>query len=246
MERREHSGSSAPPQPADHWELEPGEITKRDGAYLPHWTSEGATYAVTFRLADSLPRVALEAFRREREQLFDRARGAKRDLNPHERERLREFHADKIERLLHAGHGECVLSEALAARIVRNALAHFDGQRYDILAWCVMPNHVHVVLRPRGGHELHRILHSWKSFTSNAINRLLGRSGALWQAEYFDHLIRDADDLEKSIRYVLENPHAAGLRDWQWCGTAFQAVAQTHGREARSPSDRSGVEGRDR
>ena len=236
MARDEHPDGSDPPNAAESVDLEPGEITKRDGAYLPHWTSEGATYSVTFRLADSLPRAAIEALGRERQEVVDRARAANRQLTPDEQQRLRELHAEKIEGFLDTGHGSCVLAVPGAAEVVRDAIAHFDGQRYDILAWSIMPNHVHVVVRPRSAHTVPLILHSWKSFASNRINRLAGRSGALWQAEYFDHLIRDADDLEKSIRYVLDNPKAAGLRDWPWSGTAFQAVEQ-HGQDARATSE---------
>ena len=89
-----------------------------------------------------------------------------------------------------------------------------------VLAWCVMPNHVHAVVRPLEGFELPRIVHSWKSFTSNRANEILGRKGAFWQAEAYDHLVRDANDLRRVVRYVLRNPVAAGLRGWKWVGCA--------------------------
>ena len=205
--------------PAD-WDFRHAEITRRSGAYLPHWSAEGTAYAVTFRLADSLPRAVLEAFLHERAQLIDRARATGRELTSEESNRLRVLHAAKIESLLDAGKGSRPLRDVKVAQVVKNALAHFNGARYDIMARCIMPNHVHVVVRPRPCQELPRITHSWKSFTSNEINKLMDRRGPLWQAEYFDHLIRDADDLERSVRYVLENPHAAGLTDWPWCGTS--------------------------
>ena len=101
---------------------------------------------------------------------------------------------------------------------MRDALLHFDGTRYDLLVWCVMPNHVHAIVRPRPGAQLSKILHSWKSFTGNAMNRILARTGAIWQPDSFDRLIRNADELERSIQYVLDNPKAAGLSDWPWVG----------------------------
>jgi REP element-mobilizing transposase RayT len=207
--------------PDGDFDFQHTEITKRHGAYLPHWSAEGATYAVTFRLADSLPRVVLESFLRERNELVARARSAGRELTSQELDRLRELHAAKVEALLDTGNGSCVLRDERIAAIVKRSLKHFDGLRYDILAWCIMPNHVHVVVRPRPGEELSRILHSWKSFTSNQINAVLGVRGKLWQAEYFDHLIRDADDFERTVRYVLENPQSAGLSQWPWSGTSF-------------------------
>ena len=89
---------------------------------------------------------------------------------------------------------------------------------YDLPAWCVMPNHVHVVVRPREGHRLADILHSWKSFTATRINRLLGRTGRQWQREYYDHLIRDEREFGRIIQYILQNPAKAGLKHWPWVG----------------------------
>jgi len=208
---------------ATPWTPEYGEIEKRQGSYLPHWTADGAMYSVTFRLADSLPRGVLEGFLREREAIMKRAEAAGRCLTAQEEQRLEQLFSEKVERFLDAGYGACVLRDDRVALLVRDAMAHFDGERYDVLAWCVMPNHVHVVVRPRAGHDLSDILHSWKSFTGNRINRLLGRRGVLWQPESFDHLIRDGEDFEHTAAYVLGNPEAAGLQDWRWRGTVFVA-----------------------
>ena len=193
-------------------------IRKRLGAFLPHWTREGATYGVTFRLGDSLPRSVLEGWKREREKIVARVVESGRELSEVEARRLDQLHSERVNRFLDAGHGECVLRRPEAAAIVRDAVLHFDGTRYDLFVWCVMPNHVHVVVRPRDGFELAVILHSWKSFTSHAINKVLGRRGELWQQEYFDHLIRDEMDFERCVKYVLENPEKAGLRGWEWVG----------------------------
>lgn len=106
------------------------------------------------------------------------------------------------------------------ADIVQNALLHFDGERYDLLAWCVMPNHVHVVVRPKDGHALPDILHSWKSFSSSQINRVLEKSGSVWMRESFDRIIRDANHLANAVKYVMDNPKQASLGNWRWCGLA--------------------------
>lgn len=193
-------------------------VNIRSGANLPHWTQEGATYAVTFRLADSLPAEVLRQWQDDRDYLLEREKqGA---LTPAKRAELQKLFSEKIDAALDAGHGECVLARPEIAQLVRDALRHFDGQRYDLLAWCVMPNHVHVVFSPRAGNDLAEILHSWKSYTANAINRILQRAGALWQAESFDHLVRDEADFASQVGYALRNPEKAGLQDWKWCGSS--------------------------
>jgi REP element-mobilizing transposase RayT len=81
-----------------------------------------------------------------------------------------------------------------------------------------MPNHAHVVFSPLAEHKLKDILHSWKSFSAEEANRLLGRTGHFWQREYLDHLVRNEASLLKITRYVKENPQRAGLRNWPWVG----------------------------
>ena len=193
----------------------------RQGAYLPHWTLEGATYHVAFRLADSLPEQVVELWRLEREKIASNAQSQNRALTEHEETRLRQLYSEKVEKYLDAGHGECWLKDGCVAVVVRDALRHFDSQRYEVCAWCVMPNHVHVVVRPARGYDLPGILHSWKSFTANRINQMLGRSGTVWQPESYDHLIRDQRDFQHAVAYVLDNPRTAGLEDWPWCGMGF-------------------------
>jgi REP element-mobilizing transposase RayT len=104
------------------------------------------------------------------------------------------------------------------ATLVAAALKLFDGERYHLSAWCVMPNHVHVVLRPFVSWKLPAILHSWKSFTAKRANELLGRSGTFWQREYYDHLVRNSKEYIRVVNYVTENPIRAGLKDWEWTG----------------------------
>ena len=124
--------------------------------------------------------------------------------------------------------GSCILRKPEIASIVQNALLHFEGTRYFLSGWCVMPNHVHVVVTPLAPHTLPEILHSWKSFTSNQINRKLGLSGTLWERESFDHVIRSSEEWERLVSYTEENPVAAGLCNsadkWPFSskGTAFK------------------------
>jgi len=194
------------------------QVHKRNGAYLPHWTQTAATYAVTFHLADSLPADVLERWRSERDKIvhLDEAQG--RELTSHQQRELARPYCDRVESYLNAGHGQCYLREPKVAELVANALKHFDGERYDLIAWAVMPNHVHAIVKPYQGIELPDILGSWKSYTANKANELLGRTGAFWQTEYYDHLIRDQEDFDHQVNYVLSNPHKAGLSDWPWVG----------------------------
>ncbi|MEI8383245.1 MAG: transposase [Planctomycetota bacterium] len=209
----------------------------RQGANLPHWRQDGAIYAVTFRLADSVPKQVLEGWRIEREQLIQAAMQKSGQLSPAEADRLQVLFSEKVEAFLNQRQGACWMMRDDVAELVQNALLHFDGTRYDLFAWCVIPNHVHVVVRPRPEHSLESILHSWKSFTSRKIGQIVGKTGTIWQSEYYDHLIRDEDDLFHAMEYVLNNPQAAGLENWRWVGhrsTGVPPVAGRHGRDAHA------------
>lgn len=104
------------------------------------------------------------------------------------------------------------------AQLIEEALLHFDGQRYHLLAWVVMPNHVHVLIETLAGHPLAEVEHSWKSFTAKEANVILGRRGTFWQAESFDRVIRNEQHLANAIQYIHNNPVKAGLvsqaEDW--------------------------------
>jgi REP element-mobilizing transposase RayT len=193
-------------------------IRKRRGAYLPHWTRDGAWYAVTIRLWDSIPAEVLKAWRWERRNITKTAEQMNRSLSEHEEQRLSYLESERIERYLDAGVGCCYMKDDRIAKLVRDALTHFEGQRYDLAAWCVMPNHVHVVFKPVPGYEISDILHSWKSFTAKEANKILKRHGTFWQTEPYDHLIRDEADFLHAVTYVLENPVRAGLTSWKWVG----------------------------
>jgi valyl-tRNA synthetase len=218
------------------------EIVKRQGHNLPHWTRHGAVYAVAFRLVDSLPPQVLQTWKQEREAILQRPKEQARPLTAHEEQELDRLYATRIEAFLDSGQGACHLAKPEIASLVQDALRHFDGQRYDLIAWCIMPNHVHVVVRPFEGHDLADILHSWKSFTAKQANRQLGISGSFWQEEYYDHLIRDEEDFNRNMSYLLQNPEKAGLKAWPWVGFKPEDQQwQSHGQDARVTQGRDAL-----
>jgi len=122
----------------------------------------------------------------------------------------------RLEKTLDTGAGECLLRKTAIAQIVVNALEKFDGSRYRLFAWSEMPNHVHVLFQTIENFSLTGILHSWKSFSAKAANQILGRRGEFWQREYHDHLIRNTTEFDRALKYVMENPSKAGLKEWPW------------------------------
>ncbi|RYD32740.1 MAG: hypothetical protein EOP87_12290, partial [Verrucomicrobiaceae bacterium] len=194
--------------------LNPGkEISKHISNKLPHWQQEGKLYFVTWRLADSLPAEKLEAWNHEREEWLV--------LNPEpwteaqENEYHQKF-SQAMDRWLDAGEGECVLRKPPVAKIVANALAHFDGERYAMESFVVMPNHVHVLFRLAPDIRLEDAIHSWKSFTAKAINQHLGSDGPVWQRDYWDRLVRDGDHRANILDYIARNPERARLAEGEY------------------------------
>lgn len=179
--------------------------------YLPHFDGGAVTQTLTFRTADSLPAERLEQWGRELSHLGEA--GAQRELR------------ERIEAYLDAGAGELPLADPRAARIVQDALLHFDGERYRLHAWVVMPNHVHLLLTPIEGHSLAQITHSLKSYTAHRINHVLGRHGEFWQRESFDRYIRDAHHFAAAREYIEANPVKAGLcgksEEWEFSSASF-------------------------
>ena len=204
-------------------------VEMRRGACLPHWTQEGATYSVCFRLADSLPQQVVEDWQQERRELLRAAAQSGEALTSAQETRLAELFSEKVDAFLDAGHGDCVLNDSRIASLVQDALLYFHDKRYRLHAWSVMPNHVHAIVQPLPGHELSGILHSWKSFTASEANVRLGRSGQFWQPESYDHIIRTENEFRKQVRYVLDNPEKAGLTGWSWTGVASASLPMGDG-----------------
>jgi REP element-mobilizing transposase RayT len=160
--------------------------------YLPHYDQPGTIQMVTFRLADAMP----ASRRHEWEPMF---------TIKDEREQR-----TQLEAYLDRGHGECVLRQPAVAAAVEEVFLRFDGQRYRMTAWVVMPNHVHLLFE-LWELPLDRLLKAWKGTSANAANRVLGRTGTLWQEDYWDRYMRDEEHFRKAKHYIEWNPVKAHL-----------------------------------
>jgi putative transposase len=180
--------------------------------YLPHFDTEHVIQHVTFHLADSLPADALARLDAE----VAACPSVSRD-----KERRR-----RIDDWIDAGHGSCLMRAPDAAQIVQDALLFFDGERYTLYAWVVMPNHAHALFQAMAGWDMARIVGSWKSFTGRRLSLLLAtpREHAeghhVWHREYWDRFVRDEQHYQTVRHYIHDNPVKAGLvsrpEDWEW------------------------------
>jgi putative transposase len=178
--------------------------------YLPHYDNPKTIQSVTFRLADSMPQAKLREIEKELENLPT--------------EKMDSERRKKIEFWLDAGIGCCALKHPQLASLLQDTLLKWDGARYRLFAWCIMPNHVHVLLETTA--PLSKIVQSWKSFTGRWAMKKnaelgLGVPGeSLWMREYWDRYIRDGDHFDHVRAYIERNPVAAGLCkeacEWPW------------------------------
>jgi type I restriction enzyme R subunit len=192
---------------------------------LPHWYQPGVTYFITFRTEDSVPVELVRQWHERRAEWLERngidaqtnSWTARFRMLPEAQQQ--EFHQSfsrEFMDYLDKGHGECVLKQAHLAKIVADSLCHFDGQRYQLGDFVVMPNHVHLLVCLLGGTDIEGQCYSWKKFTATKINAALNRKGRFWQEESFDHLVRSPEQFEYLRWYIAENPRKAGLREGEY------------------------------
>ncbi len=193
-------------------------LEKRQGSRLPHWRLSGGVYFLTFRLGDSIPSSVIQSLQEEFEFEVAIKEGALgRRLTALELSRAKRRWLGKVDAHLDQGIGSCVLARPECAQVIKKTILHPSPHR--LLAWAVMPNHVHLVVQPHAETDLSDLLQEWKSLTARRINRLLSRRGSLWQKESFEHLIRHSESLDKFIRYTLDNPSKAGIHSWPYLGS---------------------------
>jgi REP element-mobilizing transposase RayT len=202
--------------------IQPPDPKWHSRGYLPHVESPHQVQHITFHLADSLPKHAIEQIELE----LDGLPPGKRSLERRKR----------LEAWIDAGHGVCILREPAIAQMTQNALLFFDGERYHLIAWVVMPNRVHAMIEPTDGWQVGKTVASWKRFMAAKIRGYLndanseigGPGGPIWHREYWDRYARNEFHLREMIEYVRQNPVAAGLvktaEDWPWSSARSLAI----------------------
>ncbi|MBL9177953.1 MAG: transposase [Verrucomicrobiaceae bacterium] len=188
--------------------------------HLPHWDQAESTYFITWRMADSIPREIWPRWREERDAwlLAHDINPAAKDwrfdlemLDEAARNDFRRF-ARALEKELDACHGGCVLRDPAISRLVADALHHFDGARYSLGDYVVMPNHVHLLVGGLPRQAMLKQVESWKKWTAIQINKALSHSGRFWQDESFDHLVRNDASFQKFRAYIAQNPVTARIK----------------------------------
>ena len=202
--------------------------------YIPHFESAEVIQHVTYHLADSLPAPVLARFEDE-----------VREMPPEQKDfALRKRLQDWID----AGHGSCVLREPEVAEMVQASFLHFDGERYRLFAWVVMPNHVHVLFQPLGEWTMAKTIASWKSFTGRRIRAFMDnwerqapawqkpawqQTRQVWQRDYWDRFMRNEQHFATAMAYIHNNPVKAGLvkraEDWPWSSARVTLAALERG-----------------
>lgn len=187
---------------------------------LPHWSQAGTITFITWRTWDSMPEVVLHEWVHERNAWLLRHKidptrpGWEKRVHELPPDLVHEFTLLLSERWnahLDDCHGECVLRKPVLSKIVADSLRHFDGQRYDLTDFVVMPNHVHLLVAFPTQEALLAQCESWKHFTAANINREFGRRGRFWQQDGFDHLVRSQKQFEYFRQYIADNPRRAHL-----------------------------------
>jgi REP element-mobilizing transposase RayT len=206
---------------------------------------EGARYFVTFRLADSLPKEVLLGIKGKRAMRLAALNGQRAGQpegstrGPECVEEIERDYFRELEAYLDRGAGQCWLRRAEIARIVSGAFKFFNGERYELKAWVVMPNHVHVVFWPIPNQTVSGIVQSWKRYTAREANKILQLTGqAFWQPEPFDHWIRNDIEFARCCSYVIHNPVKARLcravEEWPW-SSAWNGGGSSVGAEGQPP-----------
>ena len=186
-----------------------------EGSNLPHWFQPQATYFVTYRTEDSLPRHLVRQWR-AKQSAWLAQHGISTSM-PDWKDKLaklpeglrKNFHktfSQQYMEYLDKGLGACVLKQPRLSKIVADNLLYFNGERYHLGDFVIMPNHVHLLVCLLGDTNLLKQCRSWKMFSASKINKILGRSGRFWQEESFDLLVRSPEQFYAIQQYIRKNP----------------------------------------
>ncbi len=215
---------------------------------LPHYQPTHSSFFITFRLAGSLPQDIIIKLKEEHEAKLKRLNKIidtdtkKKELGDQSKRYFEKFD----EFLDKYTDSPKWLSDGRISKVVADAIKYRDGKDYELIVYCIMPNHVHMVIYVERSDEVERtlvrfgqqsrtevrptafyknyllakILREIKGSTARECNKILNRTGAFWQHESYDHVIRNDKEFENIIWYVLNNPVKAGYvtdwKAWQW------------------------------
>ena len=178
---------------------------------MPHWTVERAIYHICFRLSDSVPVEKQREWEEER-KAFAAKRKAGVPLSEDDVKRLRYLYSEKIEQYLDSGYGSCLLRGDGVLAVVRDTIFYNNGKTYQLHAYGIMPNHIHICVEIFAAQDMAKVVQAWKSTLAHRINRLLGRTGELWQEDYYNHIIRSAKEYAYQMKYIRDNDGVEGWR----------------------------------
>jgi len=182
-------------------------ISKRN---LPHWDQGSVWYSATFRLYDSLPQEKLKEYAYQRD-LWLKQNNNKFELNKSKNKEYYDLFSDIVDVWLNSGYGKCILKQYEISKIVDDSIKYFNEDRYILDSWVIMPNHVHVLLKPINNYTVQNIVGSWKSYTANLINKQIESNGQLWAHESYDHIVRSVEEFLHIRNYIANNPQKAGI-----------------------------------
>ncbi len=198
-----------PDQPEFFMGFEAERINEKSHRHLPQWRQANATYFVTFRLLDSLPTHLLNEWKTNKSLWLEQ------NPKPWDAAQRRYYQinfSQKIAHWLDQGMGSCLLKLEANRNCLIQSLNLRDGIDYYLGDWVIMPNHVHLLVRPLGDSSLSQILQTWKGVSAHRVNQRLGRTGSLWMDESFTHIIRNLTKLKKASEYIHSNPTKAKLK----------------------------------
>ena len=187
---------------------------------LPHWSQSGVVCFISFRTFDSMPSSEIERFHADRRHWlrchridpdFEDWRSELEELSQTEQGEFYRTFSKRWHASLDSGWGACLLARPELSKIVSDSMLFFDGNRYELTDFVVMPHHCHLLVAFEDGDQMLAQCENWKRYTARAINQMVGRTGKFWQQDGFDHLVRSVEQFEHFRRYIANNPVKANL-----------------------------------
>jgi len=182
---------------------------------LPHIIQEKVWFFVTFRLADAIPLEKIIQLKIEKENWLKNHNI--HNLTKEEKKEYYTLFSEQFENWLNAGYGCCILRNEKVSKMVSNSILYFNNIRYRLNEWVIMPNHIHILIKPIFEFKLYDIMHSLKSYTAHNINKIMSQKGKVWMHESYDHIVRNDKALEAIRYYIRMNPVVANIELPDYC-----------------------------